>query len=96
MASDDPWPPDHPPNETPRSETGPAASARTATATTIDGGSVEIENMDDTTVLDMVAELEEWNSAVMAFSLDDDTMTYIVRQNIARVDVEPSAELESS
>jgi hypothetical protein len=58
---------------------------------TVDGVYVEIENMDDATVLDMVADLEDGDSNVMTFALDGESTTHILRRNIVRIDVDPGA-----
>ena len=49
---------------------------------------VSIEDMDTDTVQPLVEALSDDDVKVLALSLDDEGMTYIVKRNIVRVDID--------
>lgn len=54
----------------------------------VNGSHVSIENMDTDTVQPMIEALSDDGTKVIALSLDGEAMTYILKRNIVRVDVD--------
>ncbi|HET6917763.1 MAG TPA: hypothetical protein VFH56_16870 [Acidimicrobiales bacterium] len=54
----------------------------------VNGSHVSIENMDTDTVQPMIEALSDDETKVIALSLDGEAMTYILKRNIVRVDVD--------
>lgn len=54
---------------------------------TTDGSHIDVERMDENTILPMVEALSNDAISVLAVALDNEAMTYIVKANIIRIDV---------
>lgn len=55
---------------------------------TLDGDVVEVKKFDEDSALDLVQAIGDTDIEVITLALDGDSMTYIRREAIARVDID--------